>query len=279
MYNEDVRRMALALGLERRIVGVRFLYTWAEYQDSTLPEYGASTRFCYMVMRAGQGQCFKAQEKNFACGRSREALGIDPPQSTTASGELYYSCGIYESRAVAKEVEDAAVSIPQRLYGVEMGPLDELEAADVVILMADAFQTMRVVQGYAYHYGVLRNLGMVGNQGVCADLAARPFVKNDLNFSVLCAGTRQNCHWGRGELGVGMPAQMFPPVANGVIQTLNGIEYPQAKQEILERLSDPMELGVKIDPAVHYGKSASQWVKQRQEDQKRYEAHLAFEQQ
>ena len=68
MYNEDVRRMALALGLERRIVGVRFLYTWAEYQDSTLPEYGASTRFCYMVMRAGQGQCFKAQEKNFACG-------------------------------------------------------------------------------------------------------------------------------------------------------------------------------------------------------------------
>lgn len=277
MYEQDVRRMTAALGLKRRIVGVRFLYTWAEYEDSPLPEYGASTRFCYMVKQAGEGKRFKAQEKNFTCGRSREALGIDPPQATTASGELYYSCGIYESRAVAKQVEDAAVSIPQRIWGVEMGPLEEMETADVVIMIMDAFQTMRIVQGYAYHYGVMRNIGMVGNQGVCADLGARPFVMNDINLSVLCAGTRQNCQWGRDELGVGLPIQMFPLLANGVVQTLNGIEYPPAKEEILSRLSDPMELGVKIDPTIHYGKSASLWAKQRREDQARYEAHMAQE--
>ena len=274
MFERDVRRMTLALGLERQIVGVRFLYSWAEFQDSPLPVYGHSTRFCYMVMKAGMGEKFKAEKRNFACGRSREALGIDPPQGTTKSGELYYSCGIYESRAVAKQVEDEAVSIPQSIYGIEIGPLHELETADVVIFIADAFQMMRIVQGYCYHFGTMKNLGMVGNQGVCADLGARPFVTNDFNFSILCAGTRQTCHWKRSELGGGVPIQMFPQLVEGVVQTINGIEYPAAKEEILERLSDPMELGVKIDASIHYGKSAAQWAKQREADELRYQEYL-----
>ncbi len=272
MYRQEVQNITAALGLERQVVGLKFLYTWAEYQDSSLEEYQSRTSFCYMMLQASKGSCFKAREYHFTCGRAREALGLSPSKPTTVSGELYYSCGIYESRAVAKQVQDEVLSIPQHIYGVEMGPLEELEDADLVMMITDAFQMMRLVQGYAYVYGPPRNICMVGNQGVCADLAARPYCKNDLNLSVLCAGTRQVCQWGRGELGLGLPINQFVPVANGVIQTLNGIEYPDAKEKILSRLSTPDQLGIVIDKQVHYGKNSELWVKQRQKDQERLDA-------
>ncbi len=279
MYQQQVYQFSTALGLERQVVGLKFLYTWAEYQDSSLEEYQGRTSFCYMTLQASKGACFKAREYHCTCGRAREALGLTPPKPTTDSGEIYFSCGIYQSRAVAKQVQDEVLRIPQQIYGIEMGPLEQLQDADLVMMVLDAFQAMRVVQGYAYCYGPPRNLCTVGNQGICADLAARPYVKNDLNLSVLCAGTRRACRWSRGELGLGLPINRFLPVADGVIQTLNGIEYPDAKEEILHRLSSPDALGIAIDQGVHYGKNSELWTKKRQEDQERYEAWQVQQQQ
>ncbi len=275
MEQQRVRRLSLALNLQRQVVGVRFLYTWAEFQDSPLPQFRHRTRFCYMVMRASQGECLKSDLSNFGCGCAREALGLEPEDPTTTSGEMYYGCGLYASRAIAKQVQDEVVRIPQHIHGIEVGPLDQLEQADLVILVANAFQVMRIVQGYVHFFGVPKHLGMAGNQGVCSDLAARPFVKNDLNLSVLCAGTRRACKWGEGELGVGMPINLFAPVADGVLRTLNNIETPEAKDRILSNLTDPMELGFALDKSAYYGVTAKAWSDKRQEDARRYAAFLA----
>lgn len=269
MYEQEVHRLNLALDLKRQVVGVKFLYTWAEFQDSPLPQFQRRTRFCYMVMLASQGERFKSDLSNFGCGCSREALGIDAEDPTTTSGEMYYGCGLYATRAIAKQVQDAVLRIPQHIHGIEVGPLDQLKDADLVILVANAFQMMRIIQGYVHFFGTPKHLGMAGNQGVCSDLAARPYVNNDLNLSVLCAGTRRACRWGEGELGIGMPINQFAPVANGVIQTLNGIEYPEAKVKILSRLEDPLELGITIDLGTHYGIMAGQWERKRRKDEQR----------
>lgn len=102
---------------------------------------------------------------------------------------------------------------------------------------------------------------MAGNQGVCADLTAGPFEKNDMNFSVLCAGTRKMCAWGDDEIGVGLPIQQFSPLTDGIIQTMNYIDYPNHKDQISERLEDPMELGVAVDKNLHYGKLGKPYVR------------------
>ena len=52
MKTENVKRLELALGLQRKIVGVKFLYNWAEYQDAGGEPYDKNTRFCVMVKRA-----------------------------------------------------------------------------------------------------------------------------------------------------------------------------------------------------------------------------------
>ena len=58
------------------------------------------------------------------------------------------------------------------------------------MIAANPFNVMRIVQGYAYHYGMLKNVNMIGNQAICLECTARPYVLKDMNVSVLCIGTR-----------------------------------------------------------------------------------------
>ena len=232
MKNKDVNRMHKSLRLKRHIVGVKFLYFKHEYDELELQDYGKKSSYCMMVKHAMDGNHFKANLEHFACRCAIEALGLADEMEGVVSGQRYYSLNLYESRAVAKDVTRDISRIQQKIYGIEIGPLDKLEDADVVMLMVNAYQLMRVVQGYTYKWGIPKNLYMAGNQGVCADLTAGPFEKNDMNFSVLCAGTRKMCAWGDDEMGVGLPIQMFDPLTEGVIQTMNYIDYSNQKAEI-----------------------------------------------
>ena len=49
MKNRDVNRMTKALGLRRKIIGVRFLYFKHEYDKLSVEEYGRKTSYCMMV--------------------------------------------------------------------------------------------------------------------------------------------------------------------------------------------------------------------------------------
>ena len=261
MKNRDVNRMNKALGLKRCIVGVKFLYFEHEYHNLEINEYGRKTSYCMMVKHAMDGNHFKANLGHFACRCAIEALGLADEMEGVESGQRYYSLNLYESRAVAKDVTRDISRIKQKIYGIEIGPLDELEDADVVMLMVNAYQLMRVVQGYTYKWGIPKHLYMSGNQGVCAYLTAGPFEKNDLNFSVLCAGTRRMCAWGDDEIGVGLPIQQFEPLTEGIIQTMNYIDYPNQKDAIRARLVSPDELGVLVDDNLHYGKLGKEYVR------------------
>ena len=92
---------------------------------------------------------------------------------------------------------------------------------------------------------------------MCSDLCAKPFMNNDLNISFMCCGDRLNTKCSDGEMAAGMPIQMFPRVAEGILATLNITEPPQFKKALLERLDTPEELGFAIDMGAHYGKNAA----------------------
>lgn len=267
MEEYHVNCLNKALGLKRRIIGVRFLYFKSEYQKLELEEYGKRTSYCMMVQRAMSGGHFKACAEHFGCRCALEALGLDEEMECVVSGERYYSIKLYETRAVAKAVTRDISRIQQKIYGIEIGPLEELADADVALFMVNAYQLMRVVEGYSYKYGIPKHLYMAGNQGVCADLTAGPFEKNDLNFSVLCAGTRKMCGWTDDEMGVGVPIQQLAPLTEGILATLNYIEYPERKQAIRGRLESPGELGITIDDQIHYGKEGKVYVNPQKYEQ------------
>lgn len=277
MYNLEVSNMTKALGLEREIVGVRFLYNWVEYEDTKCENYGKITRFCLMTKNASNGEHFKCKLENFGCGRSRKALGLDENDKLTMSGQVFYSCSLYSTRAVAKKAQDATLFIEQELYGIEIGPLNELAEADIVIFYANAYQMMRIIQGYTYNYGPYKGLNTVGNQGVCSDLCARPFVTNDMNISFLCEGARRACKFNHDVIGVGLPIGLFKGLVDGVLKTLDLIENDNEKEKILGRLNSKDELGVAINMGNYYGVACGKWYKKKKEDEKRYEEFLKAE--
>ena len=261
MKNKDVEKISKALGLERCIIGLQFLYFQHEYDKQEVEEYGRKTSYCMMVKYAMDGKRFKAKLEHFACRCAIEALGLEDEMECVESGQRYYSLNLYESRSVAKAVTKDIPRIKQKIYGIALGPLESMDDADLVLLMANPYQLMRIVQGYSYKWGIPKNISMAGNQGVCADLTAGVFERNDLNFSVLCAGTRKMCSWKDTEMGVGLPIQLFSPLVEGVIQTMNYIDYPKQKAEIRKRLSNPMELGVEVDDSLHYGQLGKPYVR------------------
>ena len=64
-------------------------------------------------------------------------------------------------------------------YGVEIAPLSDYVSydIDVVILITNPYNAMRITQGYAYHNGPIKNVQFSGMQALCEECMTRPFEK------------------------------------------------------------------------------------------------------
>lgn len=266
MEHYNVNRLTKALGLTRKIIGIRFIPFQQEYDALTLPTTKTKVTFCYMTKKAMAGTIFKVTAKQFRCTYGAYAVGVKQPDIHVTSGRNFYASGLYESKAIAKNAIDSMNYLTQEIYGLVLGPLDEMEQADVVIMMGTAEQVMRIFQGYSYKFGAPHHICSMGNQAMCSDLVAKPFYNNDINLSLLCKGARMHTHAEPGELAVGMPVQMFSAVADGIIMTLNPVEHKAVKEQIIQRLEEPAskELGIEIDFSADYGDALD-----------RYEAYTA----
>ena len=260
MENTNVSHLIKALGLKRQIVGVRFL-AYKKEMESSAGKYLSSRTFCGLVYTATQGQIVKADQENLSCRSAAYALGIVSEPEFAYSGRMYGHSGLYASQSIAREVNDAMKHIPHKICGVEVGPLDKMKNADLIIIICNCKQAMRLMQGYAYGHGPAENLGSIGNQAMCSDLAAKPFMNHDINISLMCCGTRAAARCEEGEMGVSMPIDMFDSVVNGVIQTLNLTENNKAKKEILARLDNPDELGISVIMNYSYGTTTESYIR------------------
>ena len=68
---------------------------------------------------------------------------------------------------------------------------------------------------------------------------------------------------------MGVPIQKLTPLVEGIIETLNYIEYPERKKAIRERLQTSDELGIFIDDNLHYGKEGKAYVNPQKYEQLR----------
>lgn len=253
MKEENVYKVKKILNLEREIIGVRFVHFKEEYERLQAAEYGLKTTYCNMLKRAMEGRHFKLTGTNFFCEYGAYALGIEKPDIAIASGNSYAVCGLYESHPIARAVTEQMKYLNHEVYGLEIGPLQDMEDADVVIIVAYAEKIMRVLQGYAYKFGMPQNLHTLGNQAACSDLTSKPYYNNDLNISLMCVGARMYMKCEPGEMGAAMPINQFDSVAEGIVMTVNAVASNKEKTELLKRLERKDELGIEIKKDVDYG--------------------------
>lgn len=97
---------------------------------------------------------------------------------------------------------------------------------------------MRIIQGYAYFYGMPKAIRMIGNQALCLESTARPYVAKDMNVSMLCIGTRHRAGWKDDEMAIGIPREQISNVIEGLLATLNQMESDCNKKNIEEKLKE-----------------------------------------
>lgn len=240
------------LALNRHIVGVKFLYQEDEYQAINGVEPKVPIAYCQAVKAATAGNSVKLVRKTSGCTGSSRALGFAPPTETYYTGESGMKMGLYANQEVARSVVDDVSICTRPLYGMAIKPLEDFEVEpDVVLLVANTREAMRVLQGYTYTYGMHKAFCMTGNQAVCVECTTYPYLQQTINLSMFCSGTRYKAGWKDSELAIGMPYAQFIGTVQGLQGTVNAIERNKRKAEI-ERTLRAEDL---FDMEVVYGKT------------------------
>lgn len=259
MKQEEVEKLTVALGLTRGIVGVRLLFLKEEYDSYNAEIPTAKCSFCGFVMQAMNGKSVKVTEPIFSCPGAPGLFGMKKEGNYFSSGKHSENTRLYADMAISRKVKSEMGKLDQKIYGMAIAPLNMMEKADIVIFMCDTLQLMHVMQAYTYHRGTAKNISMIGNQGICADLAARPYFNNDLNISVMCAGARIRTKATNAEMGVGLPINLFDDLVDGVVKIINPALTKQEKEQLLERMGDKNIFGFDIELNRFYPNYDQEW--------------------
>lgn len=235
-YSKLVTKINSVLEMKRKIVGLRFIFTEKDFNKIDIPTSKKKMSYCRMVKEASEGKNIKSNFDNFACFAGARALGIVEAGQKYKSGKYYDGCGLYQDLATAKEVTKKITICEHKVYGIEVKPLENFsQKADLVLIISEAFNAMRLIQGYTHKCGAYSSFKMIGNQAICSECTAYPYETNQLNFSLLCAGARKN-GFAKTEVGIGITENKFRKMAAGLFATVNPVENNQNKKVIEQKL-------------------------------------------
>lgn len=258
MDNLQITRVSKALGLENKILGLRFLVLEKEYNDSLAKEHEGLS-LCSLVKLACQGKSVKCNASTIGCDDAAYAIGLKEVPEYVYSGRKEFEDRKYLSKSIAFQVQNEKKYIPHEIYGAIISPLEEIENPDLVIVIATAKDMMRLTQGYSRYYGVNKNLLSIGVQGICSELVSKPFMNNDLNISLLSNCCRKLTDFSAGCMGASFPIHLAENIFKGILETVNLTENNIPKKKILERLDSPDELGFEIVMNYDYAIQASKY--------------------
>lgn len=244
---DAVEKAYCALDLKWKIIGVKFLFDRDEFEQAEAKQATAIMPYCVMVKRAMLGNTVKAVFDDFGCRASARALGIMPPDDLFLSGRHYNRLGLYRDLTVSKNIQQNMTLCQHQAYGIMLKPLEKYSVdPDVVLVLGNPCQAMRIVQAYTHQFGYHTNFKMAGNQAICSECTAYPFESNSINISMLCAGTRFMCGWGDEELAIGFPFNRFLQIIDGLYATINATEPDRKKIRIEARFAEHKRADLKI---------------------------------
>lgn len=241
--------LTIALDLSRVIAGVRLL---SEHEYSNLNVVEQRGPVCFLIRKAVEGNHIKANMDLIACNYGRFAIGVEKPHQRILDGEGYGKCGLYKDEEVARSIAQGFKYLDSKHAGLEAGPVSSVDKPDIIEIVCNTRQAMRLFQGYAYNFGIPKNLISIGNQAGCSDMIAKPIYNDDINISFFCRGARDYGRFGDGEIGVAIPVNQYVKVAEGVFNTID--PYCNIKEKrILTKKFANAGLECEFDEQASYG--------------------------
>jgi uncharacterized protein (DUF169 family) len=242
----DALWLDVLLELNHAPVGIRFLYDEDEYAACPTPELSVPLPYCAAVKNASFGKPCKLSLSQTACLSGARALGLLKPHNDIVSpndivsGKRHHRMGLYADYAISRQIAKDMVYCTHETYGIEIAELALYTDydPDLVIITTNAMNAMRIIQGYSYHFGQLKNVKITGNQAICQECTSYPFEMNQVNMSLLCSGTRHVAKWGDDEMGIGIPFNQLDKIVDGLRQTSNPMDNNKAKKRIQAKLQE-----------------------------------------
>lgn len=234
-----VKKANALLKLDRQIVGVKLVNTKEEFEKYQAITAVAPISYCVAVKSATLGHSLKFTVENSGCGGSTRALGLQAPTENFYNGKDGCRLGLYCDEELSANVASKMKICEPGTYGVIVKPLEKFEGEgrpDVVLIVAEPRNIMRIIQGYTYFYGMQESFCMSGNQAVCVEATALPMITQEINVSMFCSGTRFLAGWNDSEMVVGIPYEQFGTTVEGLRMTVNAVEMDDQKLEIKDAL-------------------------------------------
>ena len=224
VINACVDSLKQEIGIIREPVGITLLFTEEDYENYPIEEVKHGSTYCVMVKRAAvDGKGIKCRLEHNKCDGATTAFAMEPSTEHIESCKEYFSYKLYSSVAVARRMRGAIKSLhrmPVSTYGLAIVPLkDCVKTPDVIIMMTNPLQSMRLVQGYEYFTGKKPVVDMGAMQGMCSELTVSPYLTGEMNVSVLCPSTRMLCKWNENDMAVAVPFELFEMITRGVVAT------------------------------------------------------------
>ncbi|MEL7608414.1 MAG: DUF169 domain-containing protein [Bacillota bacterium] len=227
-YLEDLKQ---TVHLTNEPVGVKFLFTDQEYEACPVPELRGSMAYCVMVKQATRGISCKSCLEHHKCDGGTTALALERSTEHIENGAEYFSYNLYATQTAARRHRAQIASLHAELpltRGIVIGPLKSFTVTpDVIILVVNPYQAMRLVQGYEYETGIKPCIDMGAMQAMCAECTAYPYKSGSMNVSVLCPSTRILCGWDHSDMAVGIPFEQFTRIVAGVVSTAGTVDKPE----------------------------------------------------
>ena len=238
-WHDLADKLNILLNFDREIVGVKFVYDEKDWGRYAGKEFNGPAKYCVAVKAASAGTAIKMRYDKCSCVGADRALGFRDPLPEYFTGESACRLGLFDDPAISAKVSADTKMMKKGTYGVVVKPLGELEEApDCVIIITNSYNAMRIMQGYANQFGLEKGVTLSGNQALCVECTANPLLRDDVNISMLCSGTRFYAQWKETELGVGIPYSKLEGVVTGIRKTVNAIEMDERKGQIIEALQE-----------------------------------------
>lgn len=235
--NKKAQLLRSYLRLDHHVVGTKLVedIDLIKYKDLALKNGRSS--YCQMVDYGTKGKVFKVRNEEFSCDTSARMVGIRDYYEDQEDIDGWYDAKFYESREIATIQKEAVRPVNKVNSGLVMGTLEGLELdPDVVIVLCNPYQAMRLIQGYTYKHGFKKQFGLSGMCGVCFESTSLPYNEQDISMSLLCAGSRANAGWSDDLMMVSFPLGMIDDIIRGIIMTANKCEPDEYKRTITMQL-------------------------------------------
>ncbi|MDD4505172.1 MAG: DUF169 domain-containing protein [Sulfurospirillaceae bacterium] len=230
---EKSHYLSSLLDLKSTVIGFKFLKTQSDFETYPAQKAKNKTTYCAMLKKSMTKGLIKANLENLNCPGAARALGLMEIPEAFKSGVYGLNMNIYKDISVSKFVAATVINQQERSSGFVVGPLaDFQDTVDVVIILGNPYQAMRIAQAYTYHCGIKKDFTITGNQAFCSELTATPYLNKNINFSMLCAGTRFMAKWDDNTMGVGIYGDFVEKIIEGIIGTLNSVEPNPKKKKI-----------------------------------------------